>query len=84
MVQTETAQVYRGGGRRFFTRKAAERSEAKSIIRTRCECEHGDGSPYGYPGQTCTYHAMAPQQFERLVHLLIIMFIRKPEPSPHD
>lgn len=32
-VQQETATVWTGGGRRFFTRKAAVRAAAKRIIR---------------------------------------------------
>lgn len=43
MVTTETATVYRGGGRRFFTKKAAFRSEAKARVRAKypCDCEAG-------------------------------------------
>lgn len=74
-VRQEVATVYRGGGRRFFTRRAAERAEAKAIIRKRCECERGDilNGDYGY---TCRYHSDR-DRYERAVRLLLAMFIRK-------
>lgn len=58
-VTTETATVYRGGGRRWFTLQAACNAEAKSLHRKRfdqqCYCsspepEVGDG------GDTCEFH----------------------------
>jgi hypothetical protein len=49
----ETATVYRGGGRRWFSKNAAARAEARSVIRRRCECEEGDHITPGFP---CHYH----------------------------
>ena len=74
-IREEPATVFRGGGRRYFTRKAAERAEAKAIIRKRCECSDGDilSGDYGY---TCHYHN-DPIKFERTVRLLTVMFVRK-------
>lgn len=61
-VQVETAKVYRGGGRRWFSLKAACNAEARSIMRAkdkpRCECdspEYESGFQY-YPGSTCNLH----------------------------
>lgn len=79
-IRQETAVVFRGGGRRFFTRKAAERAEAKAIIRKRCECERGDilNGDYGY---TCRYHSDR-DRYERAVRLLLAMFIHERPASP--
>jgi len=52
-MQTETATVYRAAGRRWFTKKAAGRAEARAKIKQRCTCEKGDGIT---PGITCHYH----------------------------
>lgn len=67
MIATETATVYRGGGRRWFTKMAACRAEAKARLKTRCECErpdpkHGDG------GYQCRYHR--DENYTRLVRRL--------------
>lgn len=78
-VSAETATVYRGGGRRWLTRKAAERAEARAIIKLRCECSRSDPA-IGYYGYTCRYHA-DPDRYARMVRLLVAMFIRK-EPNP--
>ena len=73
MVRTSTATVYHGGGRRWFSLKAAERAEAKVSIRKRCECDNGDDVT---PPYRCHYHDMDPVKFNRLVHLLVVMFVR--------
>lgn len=73
LIRQETAAVFRGGGRRFFTRKAAERAEAKAAIRKRCECCDGD---WETPPEICTYHR-DPERLQRIIHLLVVMFIRK-------
>lgn len=49
----ETATVYRGGGRRWFTKRAAARAIARDMIRKRCECEAGD---HITPDVACHYH----------------------------
>lgn len=36
MVQTEAATIYRGGGRRWLTLRAACRAEARMRYRSRC------------------------------------------------
>lgn len=38
-IKIETAQVFRGGGRRWFTRQAAERAEARKAWKRVCECD---------------------------------------------
>jgi len=46
-VQQETAIVWTGGGKRFFTRKAALRGAAKSIIRDYLSATGEDPSRIG-------------------------------------
>ena len=71
-IKSSVATVYHGGGRRWLTRKAAERAEAKRLYRERfpCECEageplHGDG------GERCGYHDDHHAKFVRRVARLI-------------
>lgn len=47
MVTAETATVYRGGGRRFLTRKAAIRAEAVSIIKRKHPSERSEHDERG-------------------------------------
>lgn len=61
-VIVETATVYRGGGRRWFSLRAACNAEAGAIMRTkdkpRCECqeaEYENGFMYS-PSDTCVLH----------------------------
>lgn len=57
MIAKEAATVYRGGGRRFFTLRAACRAEAKALIFARwpCDCD-ADEPEVGYSGNTCYAH----------------------------
>lgn len=73
-VTIETATAYRGGGRRWFTRRAAERAEAKAIIKRRCEC---DGGNHVTPPYSCMLHR-DPVRLQRMIHLLVVMFVRQP------
>ena len=70
MVIVETATVYRAGGRRWFTKRAAYRALAKEAVNKRCECEPdarwGNGSLDVTPGVTCQYH----QNYERFAKLV--------------
>lgn len=77
-VWTEDAIVFRGGGRRWFTRKAAERAEARAAIKRRCECCGGDAVT---PAFVCAYH-VNPVRFNRMVSLYAAMFVRRPSPAP--
>jgi len=57
MITVETATVYRGGRRRWFSLKAACNAEAAALHRQHyknlCECSKGD---WETPGETCHYH----------------------------
>lgn len=55
-VEKSQAVVYHGGGRRWFTLKAACRAEAKKTLKTRCECEHMDHGAMGSEWLICWYH----------------------------
>jgi hypothetical protein len=70
-VIAEVATVYRGGGRRWFTHKAALKAYANAKFRAkhRCECEQGDYSS-GYPGYTCGIHVVYDKVMPRYMRLL--------------
>lgn len=66
MIKTESATVYCGGGRRWFTLNAAARAEAKRKIKERCDCDSGDRDT---PPVVCYYHAEAyPEVIRRLAY----------------
>ena len=58
MVVRETAKIYKGGGRRFFTQKAAYIHAARAKIRSRCDCEPPEYADFetGYIPCPCKYH----------------------------
>lgn len=72
MVQVVQATVYKAGGRRWFTKKAALRAEAKQIYRKRypCECD-GPVHEEGYPGYGCPHHGEHQEKFVRRVARLL-------------
>jgi hypothetical protein len=82
-VVVETAKVYRAGGRRWFTKRAACRALAKQIINERCECEPddrwGDDSYDITPGITCWYHK-DHDRLEKIIRRMarIIMHAKTP------
>jgi hypothetical protein len=57
VVVIEQATVYRAGGRRWFTRRAAIKAYAHAKFKAKhpCECERGEYSS-GYPGYECGAH----------------------------
>lgn len=75
MIAVSKETVYHGGGRRWLTRKSAEKAEALKIVRKLiCDCEEPDhdytGSS-GYPGNTCEYHAMESEHIPALKQFVI-------------
>ncbi len=72
-IQPESATVYRGGGRRWFTKTAAERAEARKLLKTRCECSEGD---WQTPAYTCLLHR-DPIKLDRMVRLTVAMVVRR-------
>ena len=67
----EQATVYRAGGRRWFTRKAAIKAYASAKFRTKhsCECEQGDYAS-GYPGYNCHVHDVWDRVMPRYLRLI--------------
>ena len=77
-VVVETAKVYRAGGRRWFTKRAACRALAREAVNERCECEPtvywGPGSCDCTPGQTCWYHK-DPERLEKILRRLTRIYM---------
>lgn len=75
MIAVETATVYRAGGRRYFTKRAACIAQARAKIKQRCECDYCDhpempGCPTEY--LPCEYHddsARASKIMRRLTRI---------------
>lgn len=78
-IRKESAIVYRGGGRRWFTLDAACRAAARAKLKTRCECDSGDAEAQ-YPGSTCHYHG---ERYGRFVRKLAAIYkAAQQEPTP--
>lgn len=75
LVVTETAKVFRSGGRRFFTKKSAYRRLAKQRLRNLCEYEKEDWHD-GYPGYTCYWHKLEADKLEKILSRLTYIYIR--------
>ena len=70
-VVAETAVAYRGGGRRWFTLRAACKAEAKVLV----------GNKYGCPGEDL------PQYVDRLYRIrnrYARLLERRARRNPHD
>lgn len=83
MVTVETAKVYRGGRRRYFTRRAAERAHVRTLLVKRCECETAETDDCGRvtcPGYQCRFHD-GTEYGTRVVDRYRRMFMRA-TPSP--
>ena len=53
VVTTETATVYRSGGRRWLTRRGATAAALREIARDHCRCD-------GETRYTCEHHTLPP------------------------
>lgn len=77
-IITETATVYRGGGRRWFSLKAACNAEAAKLHRDRFKadcycCKDHYSERFGHePGETCHLHSVDfyPRWRRRVARLL--------------
>ena len=60
-VEVMTVKVYRGGGRRYFSRAAAYHGAARSIVNGKCDCERDSFlyDPCGGPPDSCEYCSRA-------------------------
>lgn len=77
-VKTQTATVFHGGRRRWFSLAAACRAEASSIANKFCDCEGGDSVT---PPIQCRLHAN-PARRERLVNWLAARVLRQRQVEP--
>ena len=80
-VTTETATVYRGAGRRWFTRRAAYRAVARAVVNERCretgDCDGGEADALaGYVPPGCRWHR-DPDHAERLLTRLARRYERR-------
>jgi hypothetical protein len=74
MVTIENAKVYKGGGRRFFTKKAAFNAEAWAMISKKHPCDCTPSEPEtGAAGEACWRHGdeKAKRVAERLSRKLL-------------
>lgn len=74
----QQATVYIGGGRRWFTKRAACRAEAKAKVKARCDCESINHGHMGIEYLTCSYHADA-DRFQKIIRRLSGMYLRAME-----
>lgn len=77
-VTTQTATVFHGGRRRWFSLAAACRAEASSIANRFCNCERGDAVT---PPMDCRLHGN-PARRERLVNWLAARVRRQRQIEP--
>lgn len=75
-ITAESAAVFRGGGRRFFTLRAAARAEAKALIKRNCYCERCHHEEWGLTELLpCRRHT--EEVFQPLVDRLAARIIRE-------
>lgn len=73
MIQIETATVYRGGGRRWFSKKAAIRAEANKAYQARvkdkqrCGCGGEFSDVFGQIDDYCHYHDRTQPIYSRYI-----------------
>lgn len=74
-ITAEQAAVFRGGGRRWFTLRAAARAEAKALINKHCHCDYCDHDEWGVREHLpCRRHQ--DENFEPLVRKLAARYMR--------
>ncbi len=84
MIRAETVTVYHGGGRRWFTLKAAARREAGAKLKERCTCDYVDHPEYGQEDLPCGYHdgsERAAKILRRLARLHVAAYRAAPAPK---
>ena len=83
-VAIETATVYRGGGRRWFTVQAACRAEARAKLKLNCDCDYCDHPEMpGCPTEDlpCQYHdgsERAAKILRRMTRLYVAAWRARP------
>ncbi|MBP2270802.1 hypothetical protein J3A98_001495 [Pseudomonas sp. BP6] len=74
-VTVETAAVFRGGGRRWFTLRAACAAEARALLNKHCDCDYCDHEGYGREHLYCRLHH--PDRYPRIMKRLTKGLMRR-------
>lgn len=74
-VTTENAAVFRGGGRRWFTLRAACKAEARTLLNKHCDCDYFEDGV----GQRCELYCRLhhPDRYPRIIKRLTDGFVRR-------
>jgi hypothetical protein len=81
-ITTEAATVYRGGGRRWFTKLSACRAEARAKIKARCACDTFDTGVYGTGSITCSLHNA--DRYPKILRRLTRIYMAATQPSKKE
>ena len=85
MVTEETARVWRAAGRRWLTKQAAERAEAKAWMFAKRPCDCSPPEPeYGDGGVACHVHDLDQAKFKRIVRRVVLRLRRAAEAEGGD
>ena len=74
-VTVETAAVFRGGGRRWFTLRAACAAEARALLKRHCQCDHFEDGQGHHCDLPCNLHH--PDRYPRIMKRLTDGFMRR-------
>lgn len=74
-VTTENAAVFRGGGRRWFTLRAACRAEAAALLRKHCDCDYFEDGAGQHCDLPCRLHH--PDRYPRIIKRLTDGYVRR-------
>jgi hypothetical protein len=74
-VTPEPATVFRGGGRRWFTLRAACRAEARELLKKHCDCDYCDHEGWGREHLPCRLHDS--DRYPRIIKRLTDGYVRR-------
>ncbi|RWU21281.1 hypothetical protein DM813_19015 [Pseudomonas alkylphenolica] len=74
-VTVETAAVFRGGGRRWFTLRAACAAEARVLLNKHCQCDHFEDGQGQHCDLPCNLHH--PDRYPRIMKRLTKGLMRR-------
>lgn len=82
-VTVESATVYRGGGRRWFTKRAACKAEARAKINKDCGCDYCDHGGYGREHLPCGRHVDG-ERYAKMLRRLTRIYINAAKASTKE